>query len=136
MSRVDIVSASAGTGKTTRLAREVADAVIRGVARPERILATTFTNRAAAELIERARTRLLQEGRATDAQRLQAARIGTVNSVCGGLVADFAFDRGLSPSLRVLDERQSREVMAHARARVLPVRQVAELEELRGRMPG
>ena len=61
MSRVEIISASAGTGKTTRLARIVAEAVESGEVRPKAVLATTFTNRAAAELMERAREHLLQD---------------------------------------------------------------------------
>ena len=55
MNRVEIISASAGTGKTTRLARLIHEAVADKSARPEAVLATTFTNRAAAELAERAR---------------------------------------------------------------------------------
>ena len=130
MSRnVEIISASAGTGKTTRLAKIVADAVASGEARPEAILATTFARRAAAELSERARGKLLQEGLVEQAQRLQAARIGTVNGVCGGLVQDLAFDFGLSPEIRVLDERQTPAVLAEARARVLSEAFTLEITE-------
>ena len=68
------------------------------------MIATTFTKQAAAELTERARTRLLEQGRALEAHKLVAARIGTVNSVCGSPVTDYAFELGLSPAVRVLDE--------------------------------
>lgn len=42
------------------------------------------------------------------------ARIGTVNSVCGGLVSDYAFELGLSPELRVLDEEAAEEAFEKA----------------------
>ncbi|MDB4962531.1 MAG: UvrD/REP helicase [Myxococcales bacterium] len=101
---IKIITASAGSGKTTRLSEVLDQAIGSGGVRPEAIVATTFTRHAAAELIERARGRLLASGRGREAHQLLAARIGTVNAVCGSLVTDFAFELGLSPSLRVLDE--------------------------------
>ena len=49
---IEIISASAGTGKTHRLAEILVSAVEGDRVRPEAVVATTFTNRAAAELIE------------------------------------------------------------------------------------
>lgn len=100
---IRIVNASAGTGKTYRLSIELRDAVL-GDTAPERILATTFTNRAAAELLERGRERLLGEGRAEDALRLMLARIGTVNGVFGRMVGEFALEQGRSPVAAVVPE--------------------------------
>lgn len=117
---IRIVTASAGTGKTTRLAELLEKAVGNTTARPEAILATTFTKQAAAELLNRARTRLLQVGRGKEAQALLAARVGTVNSVCGALVQDFAFELGLSPELRVLDEAGAALEFKRALASVIP----------------
>ena len=134
MTRVDIISASAGTGKTTRLARLIHEAVADKKARPEAILATTFTNRAAAELAERARETLLEAGEAISAHRLHAARVGTVNSVCGRIVHDFAFMHGLSPRVSVLDERTAAEEPLRAGAEALPRELLNELEDLHSRM--
>ena len=53
--RVDTTIASAGTGKTTKLVSLIAEDI--KTVEPERILATTFTVKAADELIERARAR-------------------------------------------------------------------------------
>lgn len=100
---IRIVNASAGTGKTYRLSMELRDAVLGGTA-PERILATTFTNRAAAELLERGRERLFGEGRAEEALRLMLARIGTVNGVFGRMVGEFALEQGRSPVAAVVPE--------------------------------
>ncbi len=115
---IRIITASAGTGKTTRLAQLLSEAV-QGQTRPEAILATTFTKQAAAELLNRARTRLLKDGRGQAAQTLLTARIGTVNAVCGSLVADFSFELGLSPELRVLDEAGAELALKRALAAVV-----------------
>lgn len=101
---IRIVTASAGTGKTTHLSRLLSEQVQSGATRPEAIVATTFTKQAAGELMNRARSELLRQGQGRAAEALLTARIGTVNSVCGGLVTDFALELGLSPELRVLDE--------------------------------
>jgi ATP-dependent exoDNAse (exonuclease V) beta subunit len=120
MSRIEIISASAGSGKTYRLAKALEDAVKTGRARPEAVIATTFTNKAAAELRERVRRRLLEAGRPReDAERLNAALMGTVNSVCGRLVSDFAFHLGLSPKLSVLDEVMAKKALSRARFGVI-----------------
>ncbi len=116
MSRIEIISASAGSGKTYRLAEVLEQALVSGDARPEGILATTFTVKAAAELQQRARSRLLDAGRTADAHRVAAARIGTINSVCGRLVSDFAFVLGLSPRLGVIDETRAASVLARSLA--------------------
>ncbi len=130
---VRIVTASAGTGKTYRLTEELERAIASGRVRPEAIIATTFTTQAAAELIERARARLLGGGRARDAQRLLAARIGTVNSVCGALVTEFAFELGIAPETRVLDEAASNVELRRASARVVSNDQAHELDGFRDR---
>lgn len=101
---IRIVAASAGTGKTYRLTQELDNAIAEKRARPDSIVATTFTKQAAAELVERARTKMLRSGRVMEAHQLLAARIGTVNSVCGSFVSDFAFELEMSPAVRVLDE--------------------------------
>ena len=132
--RIELIVASAGTGKTTRLARVLEDALVSGQVRPHAVLATTFTRQAAAELAERARTRLLSVGRHEDAHRLQAARIGTVNAVCGALVEEFAFDLGLSPQVRVVDEGAAARMLRQTISRVATVAQGRRLSELSATM--
>jgi ATP-dependent helicase/nuclease subunit A len=113
---IQVISASAGSGKTHRLVNELEAALIRGDApvRPEAVVATTFTVKAAAELRERVRSRLLERELADKAQRLGAARIGTVNSICSQLVTEFAFDLGVSPETEVLDEEAADAAFRHA----------------------
>ncbi len=133
MNAIKIISASAGTGKTHRLAEELYNHIASGAARPEAILATTFTNKAADELLSRIRRRLLQDGKVGEAHRLDAARIGTVNSVCGRLVADFAFELGLSPRLQTLDENTANAAIRRAMSMVVTDGESAELAELEER---
>ena len=130
MSAIEIISASAGSGKTYRIAETLEEEVLSGRVRPEAILATTFTNKAAAELKERVRTRLFHAKRFADGQRLAAARIGTVNAVCGRLVSDFAFELGLSPDLRVLDENLAASAVKRTISETVGATEVAELAEL------
>lgn len=133
MKAIKIISASAGTGKTHRLAEELYNHIVSGAARPEAILATTFTNKAADELLSRIRRRLLQDGKVSEAHRLGAARIGTVNSVCARLVSDFAFELGLSPRLQNLDENTANAAIRRAMAGVVTDDESAELAELEER---
>ncbi len=100
---VGVITASAGTGKTHTLTERIKTDVGAGLD-PARLVATTFTVKAADELRERARGRLLSQGDASNAVRMLGARVGTVNGVCGGLVQEFAFGLGLSPIVEVIDQ--------------------------------
>ena len=109
VSRIGLVSASAGTGKTYYLCSQLQAAVASGI-QPQSILATTFTNRAAAELLARGRERLLQAGSPRQALALMLARLGTVNSVFGHIVAEYALAQGRSPVAMVLPEAAQKAV--------------------------
>jgi ATP-dependent exoDNAse (exonuclease V) beta subunit len=111
--KVDLVTASAGTGKTYALTSLIEDE-IRAGRDPERVLASTFTVKAAEELRERARERLIVAGDAENAIRLLGARIGTINGVGGGLVKEFAFGLGLSPIVDVIDEKTAKATFLEA----------------------
>ena len=111
--RVDTVVASAGTGKTYRLVEEITAEVENALA-PHRVLATTFTKKAAAELSGRIRARLVGQAHPHLAASMLTARIGTVNSVCGSLIAEFAFELGRSPVADVIPEERQPTVFARA----------------------
>lgn len=134
MNPIQIISASAGSGKTYRLTELLEQGVVAGGVRPRAVLATTFTNKSAAELQERVRVRLLKAGRTSDAHQLTAARMGTVNSVCGRLVTDYAFELGLSPQLRVLDEEPAGVALRRAVSAVITPEEEAKLSALGERM--
>jgi ATP-dependent exoDNAse (exonuclease V) beta subunit len=77
-------------------------------------VATTFTNKAAAELIQRIRFFLLKEGKWHEAQQIINGYVGTVNSVCGRLLKDFCFEAGLPPVLSVIPEENQSAVFERA----------------------
>jgi ATP-dependent helicase/nuclease subunit A len=120
---IRLISASAGSGKTHRLVDELERAITRerNPVRPEAVIATTFTVKAASELRERVRSRLLESGQVDKAQRLGAARIGTVNAVCAQLVTDFAFELGISPEVQVLDEIAAEQAFGRALSSVVSI---------------
>jgi len=130
---IRVINAGAGSGKTHRLTHELAQALdpsSADAARPEGVLATTFTRKAAAELCARARRTLFEHGRAEEADRIADGLIGTVNSVCGRLLARFAFEAGLSPELRVIEEQDQQLLFNQALAADLDDDLVDELMRL------
>ena len=128
------ISAGAGSGKTYRLTELLHDRLTCGEVTPAGVIATTFTIKAAAELRERVRTHLVKKGQHALATQMGQARIGTVNSVCGNLLTRFAFEAGLPPQQRVLDEAQAQQILNEAIDQVSEGDAMAELLQIAGRM--
>lgn len=103
--QLKMISAGAGAGKTTRLSAEIID-VLTDV-QPEKVVATTFTKKAAEELIERIRFELLKRGETEKAARILDGYVGTMNSVFGRLIEEFALYLGLSPMQNLLEENEA-----------------------------
>jgi ATP-dependent helicase/nuclease subunit A len=133
---IDFVAASAGSGKTWRIVTEVVDAIVQGTVRPEAVVATTFSRRAATALRDALRQRLLDAGRTDDALRLEGARIGTVHALCGTFLQQFALDLGRSPDLRVLDEPDSDALLRESLEAVVTPAELDRFEHLRSRLVG
>lgn len=116
MNKLEVIRAGAGSGKTTELCRIVAEAVSMKLD-PSRILATTFTKKAAAELKSRMQAKLLGLDGESDktpfghADRFDLAAIGTVHSIAIRLLSRYAIEMGLSPTLEVLDESGSERTL-------------------------
>ena len=91
-----IISAGAGSGKTYRLTSEMVALLEKGV-RASGVITTTFTKKAAAELQERVRVRLLEEGLSEQADQLANALIGTVHGLGVRLLQRFAYEAGVYP---------------------------------------
>ena len=71
---------------------------------PGRILAITFTERAAGELRERVRARLLELGEREAARDTEAAFVGTFHGFCARLLRAHPLAAGLDPEFAILDE--------------------------------
>jgi DNA helicase II / ATP-dependent DNA helicase PcrA len=89
-----LIIAGAGTGKTTVLTRRIAHLIAARRARPEEILALTFTEKAAAEMAERV-DQLIPYGYAE-------SWIGTFHAFGDRVLRDHALEAGLDPAFRVL----------------------------------
>src|SRR5450755_2496545 len=124
---IRFISAGAGSGKTYKLTEILYGLLTEQKVRPAGVIATTFTNKAAAELREPVRGYLVEKGQHQLATAIGQARIGTVNSVCGGLLARFAFDAGLPPEQRVLDQERAGQILKEAMDLVTEGPMLAEL---------
>ncbi|MGD8938511.1 MAG: UvrD-helicase domain-containing protein, partial [Gammaproteobacteria bacterium] len=126
------VSASAGTGKTWLLVSRIIRILLAG-ARPDAILAITFTRKAAAEMQSRLASRLFQFAAADDAglvqllQQIQAptdpdtltlarglyecllhspqkVRASTFHSFCQDILRRFPLDAGIAPGFELIED--------------------------------
>ncbi|MCX9157818.1 UvrD-helicase domain-containing protein [Niveibacterium sp. 24ML] len=109
--QIEFISAGAGSGKTYTLTEMLFKRLTDDGIRPQAVIATTFTRKAAAELRERVRASLIGKGQFALANQMSLARIGTVNSVCGQLVQRFAFELGLPPELEVIEESDAQTLL-------------------------
>src|SRR5271157_333416 len=111
-----VVEAAAGTGKTTELVNRIISILAEGRTTMERIVAVTFTDKAAGELKLRLRTGL-EEARTqvgSDRQRrlhieeaiahLEEARAGTIHSFCADLLRERPLEAQVDPQFEPLDE--------------------------------
>jgi ATP-dependent helicase/nuclease subunit A len=99
-----LVSAAAGSGKTSVLVERFVEAVRDDAVAPGRILAITFTERAAGELRERVRDRLLGLGDRHAARDTEAAFVGTFHGFCARLLRAHPLAVGLDPDFTILEE--------------------------------
>ena len=75
MKNITYINAGAGSGKTYRLTEEMVDKVKKGLCTPSQIIASTFTEAAAADLKKNAREKFLQNNLLTEAAELESAAI-------------------------------------------------------------
>ena len=112
--RVRSIAAGAGTGKTTELTRVIRESVLNEECRPNAIIGTTFTIKAAGELVERVRQEFFKSGRIDLAERLAESLLGTVDGVCLRLLTRFAFEAGISPDIQIIAKAESEALWGSA----------------------
>ena len=91
-----VVTAGAGTGKTHLLVEKILHKVRKENVPIEKILALTFTEKAANEM----RQRLRRRGPIPD---LEKAEIGTIHGFCTHLLRQYPIEAGVSPDFEVDD---------------------------------
>jgi ATP-dependent helicase/nuclease subunit A len=99
-----LLSAAAGSGKTSVLVERFVAAVRDDGIAPARILAITFTERAAGELRARVRARLLDLGDREAARDTEAAFVGTFHGFCARLLRAHSLAAGLDPDFGIVEE--------------------------------
>jgi ATP-dependent helicase/nuclease subunit A len=99
-----LLSAAAGSGKTSVLVERFVAAVREDGIAPGKILAITFTERAAGELLARVRARLLALGDREAARDTEAAFVGTFHGFCARLLRAHPLAAGLDPDFEIIDE--------------------------------
>ncbi len=139
-----LIRASAGTGKTFRLSNRYLELLYRDVL-PDQILATTFTRKAAGEILDRvvvrlagaalqpdALSRLSRELQITDLSHeqclnllrrllthLHRLRVCTLDAFFAQLAGSFSLELGLPPGWRIVEELQDRYLRREAIAMTL-----------------
>jgi ATP-dependent exoDNAse (exonuclease V) beta subunit len=132
-SHVTFISAGAGSGKTYRLTEELEKALVAGV-NPAHVIGTTFTVKAAAELEQKVRERLIGSGHMQLAEQMDQARVGTVHAVCESLLKTYSFDLGLSPQLNVMSLEDGQRLFNQALDEVLTLGKAVEMNALSRRL--
>lgn len=94
-----LIIAGAGTGKTTVVSHKIAYTIDKEYAKPENILALTFTDKASHEMLERVES--LIECAYTD------MRISTFHGFCQWLLQNYGLEIGLPDHFKVLDNKAS-----------------------------
>ncbi len=98
-----LILAGAGSGKTRVLTHRIAHLLATGAARPDEILAITFTNKAAGEMRDRAG---LLVGR-----RVRAMWVMTFHSACARMLRAHADRLGYTRQFTIYDQADSRRLV-------------------------
>lgn len=98
------VTAGAGAGKTSVLVDRFVRIAREPTLGPERVLAITFTRKAAVEMKERAVRAFAAAGENDLRHRTEAAYISTIHAFAERLLRDHPFEAGIDPAFGVLDE--------------------------------
>jgi ATP-dependent helicase/nuclease subunit A len=113
------VEAAAGTGKTTCIVDRLLGLIRTGKAKPQAIVAVTFTRKAAGELRRRFREELHAQVANTEAPderarlteaiaHAESMVIGTIHSFAARLLRERAVDAGVDPAFTELDDAADR----------------------------
>ncbi len=121
-----IVTASAGSGKTFVMIERLMQRILREGVEVDKILALTFTNKAAAQMRDKLRRALLDAARGTDTEQKRAAKrqleklplaeIGTFHAFCARIVRSYFYLAGVDPSFAIISPDDARGKALSSRA--------------------
>ncbi len=150
-----IISASAGTGKTFQLSNRFLQLLCEEVA-PDQILATTFTRKAAGEILDRVVLRLadaaLDAGKRSSLseqlgvpsltqarcyellgrvlRHLHRLRISTLDAFFAQLAGSFSLELGLPPGWKIIEDLHEKYLRSEAIERTLHADQTHDIQRL------
>ncbi|MGQ9575031.1 MAG: UvrD-helicase domain-containing protein [Thermoguttaceae bacterium] len=151
----EVIRASAGSGKTFQLSNRFLALAAHGVSL-DTILATTFTRKAAAEILGRVLLRLAEAALSQEkllelagqlqldgldqtrcltmlaemARRLHRLRVGTLDSFFLQIARSFTLELGLAPGWQIVDEIEDGRIRAEAVRQMLQRRKKKDLVTL------
>ena len=114
-----VVEAAAGTGKTTELVHRITSVLRSGRSTLDRMVAMTFTEKAAGEMKLRLRAELeqakqdpdatpLERARLSDAlSALETAHIATIHAFCGDVLSERPIEAGVDPGFTVTTQEEA-----------------------------
>jgi ATP-dependent exoDNAse (exonuclease V) beta subunit len=119
-----VVEAAAGTGKTTEMIARIIAVIASGVTVLERLVAVTFTEKAAGEMKLRLRTELERAREAATGlprerlegalAALEVARIGSIHSFCADLLRERPIEARVDPLFEVAAEDETERLYDQA----------------------
>jgi ATP-dependent helicase/nuclease subunit A len=112
------LNAGAGTGKTRILVERYLEILVEENLDVKNVLAITFTNKAAAEVMVRVAQNIEEKLLVTKKEgihrkllnirnRLSSANIATIHAFCMRILRDYPLESGLDPEFSLLNELQS-----------------------------
>lgn len=112
-SQHQLVSASAGSGKTTVMIQKITDLLLSKQASPDELLVVTFTNLASTEMRERLSTNLTQAliNASTDDQKaeiqnildgIQTASVDTIDGFCSKMLKKYFYQADVEPEIKII----------------------------------
>ena len=105
-----IISASAGTGKTTVLIEKIADILAKKTISLSELLVVTFTRLAADEMKKKLKAKLGESSDSALLEQLQDIEncdISTMHSFCSNLIKKYFYFTGVDPAFAVMEENEA-----------------------------
>ncbi|MBF0289609.1 MAG: UvrD-helicase domain-containing protein [SAR324 cluster bacterium] len=127
---LSIVKAGAGAGKTFHIEKTLVEWIRTGKVEANRILAVTFTNAAANELVERIRLALLKAGMYQESKKVRHSQISTIHGFGLDIVSRFSYEQGMSPAPRQLTDSEQNVLIRLSLTKIEAIGQI--LDDLPG----
>ncbi len=113
-----LVSASAGTGKTTVMVERIYQLIVSGEVDISNLLVVTYTKLAAAEMKQRLVAKLLENSTnpviAEQLEKIDQCSISTVHSFCTDIIRNYFYVVDVDPAYTIVDDNTASKLIAQA----------------------